>query len=168
MSKLEGIHSSRAIGGSHSPMFQVPVQMLIVLERGERETNESVSVVSFLSCHDAIQDVFPKPLQTQLVVSLQVVGLDSHRVRPLQRVSSVESPEVPESRNPPRPNNKSRLLSLQESTVNSDSERNGDVVLDRGKPGNKVHVQNTLEDERAIFDRRVDAESSLHLQIAIN
>ena len=168
MSKLEGIHSSRAIGGSHSPMFQVPVQMLSVLERGERETYESVSVVSFLSCHDAIQDVFPKPLQTQLVVSLLVVGLDSHRVRPLQRVSSVESPEVPESRNPPRPNSKSRLLSLQESTVDLESERNGDVVLDRGKPGNKVHVQNTLEDERAIFDRRVDAESSLHLQIAIN
>ena len=60
MSKLEGIHSSRAIGGSHSPMFQVPVQMLSVLERGERETNESVSVVSFLSCHDAIQDIFTR------------------------------------------------------------------------------------------------------------
>ena len=101
-------------------------------------------------------------------MDLQVIPLDSHRVRPLQRVSSAESPEVPESHNPPRPNSRSRLLSLQGSTIDSDSKRNGDVVLDRGKPGNKVHVQSTLEDERAIFDRRVDAESPLYLEIAID
>ena len=68
MSKLEGIHSSRVMGGSHSPMFQVPVQMLSVLGRGEWEKYESVAVVSFLSGRDAIQDIFTKLLQAQLVM----------------------------------------------------------------------------------------------------
>ena len=50
-------------------MFQVPVQMLSVLGREEWREYESVAVVSFLSCHDAIQDIFAKELQTHVVVS---------------------------------------------------------------------------------------------------
>ena len=78
------------------------------------------------------------------------------------------SPPLQEARNPPRPNSKSRLLSLRGSTIELDPQRNGDVVLDRGKPRHKIHVENALEDKRAIFDRRMDVESSLHLQVTVD
>ena len=71
MSKLLGTHSSRLKGGSHSPMFHVPVQMERDYLRGDQEKYQRLVVVALHVLEKRGTQLLPQLLDRHLMVFLQ-------------------------------------------------------------------------------------------------